>query len=78
MLFTELDYCGGCYRGYCRGSYKDCCEDCRKACYKDCCGDCCWVRILFTDLAYYANYLGVVGVKEDVLMLKLNGVKDLW
>ena len=61
--------------------------------YRDCCGDYCkgycknyhggsyggywWVRILFIDLAYCTSYLGTVGVKEDILVLKLNGVKNL-
>ena len=33
--------------------------------------------MLFVDLGYYTSYLGAVGVREDVLMLKLNGVKNL-
>ena len=29
--------------------------------------------MLFIDLAYYASYLGVVGVKRDVLVFKWDG-----
>ena len=32
---------------------------------------------MFIDLAYYTSYLGAVGVRGDVLVLKLNGVKNL-
>ena len=49
------------------------CGDCYGAYYKDCYK----VRILFTDLACYTSYLDAVGVKENVLVLKLDGVKNL-
>ena len=46
-----------------------------KSSYRDSCGGyywaCCWwVEMSFTDLACCAGYLGVVGVKGDVLALK--------
>ena len=32
--------------------------------------------MLFVDLNYYTSYLGAVGVREDILILKLNRVKN--
>jgi hypothetical protein len=34
--------------------------------------------MLFADLGCYASCLGAVGVRGDVLVLKLNGVKNLY
>ena len=69
MLFTGLGCCGGYYRDY----YKSYCRDC----YKGSCRGYRWVRISFTDLACYTSCPGTVGVREDVLALKLNRVKNL-
>ena len=62
MLFANLSYCGGYYRGY----YRNCCGDYYGGSYKGCR----WVRILFADLACYAGYLSAVGVRGDVSILK--------
>ena len=53
-----IDVRGSYYRGYC-GDY-----------CKDYYGDYWWVRVLFTDLAYYAGCPGAVGVRGDILALK--------
>ena len=49
--------------------------------YRDCCGSSCggywWVKILFTDLACCASCPSTVGVRGDVLVLKLNRVENL-
>ena len=58
MLFADL----GCYGGYYKDYYGDYCGGSYKG-YR-------WVRILFINLAYYTSYLGVVGVRGDVLVLK--------
>jgi hypothetical protein len=52
--------------GYYGGSYGGSCGD-------SCRGCCWWVGILFIDLAYYAGYLGAVGVRGDVSALKWDG-----
>ena len=57
--------------------YGDYCRDYYKAYYGDCCRDCCWVKILFINLTCCTSYLGTIGVREDILTLKLNGVKNL-
>ena len=33
--------------------------------------------MLFIDLGYYTSCLGIVGVRENILILKLNRVKNL-
>ena len=55
-----------------------------KAYYGDYYGDyygssyraCWWVKILFINLICCTSYLGTVEVKEDILVLKLNRVKN--
>ena len=70
MLFVDL----GCYRGYYEDYYGDYCGGYCGDCCGDYCGGSCrgyrWVRILFANLACYAGYLGVVGVRGDVSALK--------
>jgi hypothetical protein len=73
MLFVDLGYYRGCCccGDYCGDHYGGCCG----GCCRDCCGDCWWVRVLFIDLACCAGCPGIVGVRGDILVLELNGVK---
>ena len=68
-----IDIRGSCCGGYYRDCYRDCYGDYCGAYCGAYCGDYWWVKVLFIDLAYYASYLGTVGVKGDISALKWDG-----
>ena len=72
-------YCGGHCRGYCGDYYKDYYGDCCRDSYRGCYRDFYYLTWLGGQEPYLLLYnsLGAVGVRGDISVLKLNGVKNL-